>query len=74
MRTIQLSDTLFVDISDGDVFIYVYDKTHVNVQIVHNDVVPPINEFTIEILSLYSHRHFLFRRNNGAYWWEEIPY
>ena len=74
MRTIQLSDTLFVDIADGDVFLYIYDHTHIAVQTVYNDIIPPINEFTIEIISFYSHRHFLFRRNGAAYWWEEVEY
>lgn len=72
MRTIQLSDTLFVDIGDGDVFLYIYSNSQIDVKVVQDDIIPPINEFTIEIISFYSHRHFLFKRNGAAYWWEEI--
>ena len=72
MRTIQLSDTLFVDIGDGDVFLYIYNSSQIDVKVVQDDIIPPINEFTIEIISFYSHRHFLFRRNGAAYWWEEV--
>ena len=73
MYTLQLSNHLFVDINVGDLFIYRYDNTYKIVE-VKNDFKPPLNEFTIEILSFYSKRHFIFKRDNGYYWWEEIKF
>ncbi len=66
MYTLQLSNHLFVDINVGDLFIYRYDNTYKIVE-VKNDFKPPLNEFTIEILSFYSKRHFIFKRDNGYY-------
>ena len=66
MYTLQLSNHLFVDINIGDLFIYRYGNTYKVVE-VKNDFKPPLNEFTIEILSFYSKRHFIFKRDNGYY-------
>lgn len=74
MRTIQLGDNLFVDIADGDLFCYRYDNNHFAIKEVKNDIIPPVDEFCVEILSFYSKRHFTFHRLNGAYWWEETRY
>ena len=74
MRTIQLSNTLFVDVADGDIFIYVYSENHLEIREMKNNEVPPINEYTVEILSFYSRRHFRFRREGQWYWWYEIKF
>lgn len=77
MKTIQLSDTLFCDVADGDLFVYIYpeeSRTNIALRCVENDVVPPIDEFTVEILSFYSRRHFLFTRDGPAYWWYETKF
>lgn len=73
MSTLQLSDSLFVDIAEGDLFVYKYDDSHVAIQEV-KDTVPVLNQYTVEILSLHSKRHFILKRDNGYYWWEEIQY
>lgn len=74
MATIQLSDFLFVEIGNGDLFIYKYDDGSISIKEVENNIIPPINEYTIEILSFYSERHFIFKRYDKSYWWEEIKY
>ena len=74
VKTIQLGDNLFVDIANGDLFFYSYNDSYFAVKEVENDIIPPIDEYCVEILSFYSKRHFSFRRLNGAYWWEEIRY
>jgi len=74
MKTIQLSDYIFTDVADGDLFIYKYDDHHSAIKEMRNNVVPSIDEFTVEILSFYSKRHFIFKRDNGYYWWEETSY
>lgn len=74
MKTIQLSDTIFVNIADGDLFIYKYSDNYFAIKEVINDEVPPINEFTVEILSLYSQRHFRFKREGQWYWWYEVKF
>lgn len=74
MYKLQLGDNLFVDIDNEDLFIYKYDDNHFAVKTVKDDYHPPVNEYTVEILSFYSKRHFIFKRQNGAYWWEEIKY
>lgn len=66
MYTLQLSNHLFVDINIGDLFIYKKDNTCI-IKYVRDDYRPPLNEFTIEIISFYSKRHFIFKRDNGYY-------
>lgn len=73
MSTLQLSDYLFVDIAEGDLFVYKYEDGYIVVQEV-KDTVPVLNQYTVEILSFYSKRHFILKRDNGYYWWEEIRY
>ena len=73
MSTLQLSDSLFVDIAEGDLFVYKYEDNYVVVQEV-KDTVPVLDQYTVEILSFHSKRHFILKRNNGYYWWEEIQY
>ena len=73
MSTLQLSDSLFVDIAEGDLFVYRYEDNYVVVQEV-KDTVPALDQYTVEILSFHSKRHFILKRDNGYYWWEEIQY
>ena len=71
MYTLQLGDNLFADLDIGDIFIYNYGNNHFAIKEVKSDYRPELNEYTVEILSLSTHRHFIFKRNNGYYWWEE---
>ena len=71
MYTLQLGDNLFTDLDIGDIFIYKYSQNHFAIKHVEKDFKPELNEFTVEILSLSTHRHFIFKRDNGYYWWEE---
>ena len=73
MSTLQLSDSLFVDIAEGDLFVYKYEDNYVVVQEV-KDTVPVLDQYTVEILSFHSKRHFILKRDNGYYWWEEVRY
>ena len=66
MYTLQLSNHLFVDINIGDLFIYRKDNTCI-IEYVRDNYKPSLNEFTIEIISFYSKRHFIFKRDNGYY-------
>ena len=74
MYNLQLGDNLFVDIGVGDIFIYKYKENCFAIKEVKENFKPELNEFTVEILSFYSKRHFIFKRDNGYYWWEEINY
>jgi len=74
MYTLQLSDTLFVDIDYGDIFIYKYGDNHFSIREYTNEFKPQLDANTIEILSFYSKRHFIFKRDGQWYWWEEIKY
>lgn len=74
MYNLQLGDNLFVDINSGDIFVYRYSHNHFSIQQATANYHPPVNEYTIEIISFYSERHFIFKRDNGYYWWEEIQY
>jgi len=75
MYNLQLGDNLFVEIDCGDLYIYRYDNENLSVvKEVTKDYLPPVNEYAVEIISFHSKRHFLFKRQNGAYWWEEIKY
>ena len=74
MYTLQLGDKLFTDIDVGDIFIYNYGNNHFAIKDVKTDYKPELNEFTVEILSLSTNRHFIFKRDNGYYWWEEIKF
>jgi len=74
MQTIQLSDSIFVEVADGDLFMYKYDYNHSAIIQMSNNKVPPIDEYTTEILSFHSKRHFLFKRNGKSYWWEEVKF
>jgi len=73
MYTLQLSDFISVDIGVGDLFIYITENAYI-VKEVKKDYRPPLNEYTVEILSFYSKKHYAIRRDNGYYWWEEIKY
>ena len=74
MYNLQLGDNLFVDIGVGDIFIYKYKENCFAIKDVTENYQPELNEFTVEILSFYSRRHFILKRDNGYYWWEEIKY
>jgi len=74
MFRLQLGEDLFVYLDKGDMFMYRYDKDHTAIKTVTKDGIPPLDEYTSEILSFYSKRHFILRRENGAYWWEEVKY
>lgn len=74
MKTIQLSDSLYVDLDNGDIFIYKYSNNRFSIKEVTNNIVPPIDQYTVEILSFYSKRHFRLRRDGEWYWWEEVKF
>lgn len=67
MYTLQLGDNLFTDLDVGDIFIYKYSPDHFAIKEVKTDYKPELNEYTVEILSLSTHRHFIFKRDNGYY-------
>ena len=68
MYTLQLSDTLFVDLEIGDIFVYNYGCGHFAIQTVKRDYRPNLDANTVEIISLYSNRHFIFKRDGNYYW------
>jgi hypothetical protein len=72
MTTIQLSDHLFAEIANGDFFIYRYKDNIFVFRQAKNGVVPPINADTVEIISIHNGKHYVFKRDNGHYWWEEF--
>lgn len=76
IRRIQLSDTIFVDIGVGDLFIYSEHKDieHINIKEAEKDYLPSVDANCVEIISFYSKRHFRFHRDGAAYWWSEIQY
>ena len=74
MYTLQLGDNLFTNISDGDIFMYRYADNKVEIKHVENGFKPPLNGFTVEIYAVAVKRHFIFKRDNGYYWWQEISF
>ena len=74
MYTLQLSDSLFVELNVGDIFIYRYNDYTYAIKEVEKDFRPPLDEFTVEIYSFSTKRHFRFFRCGGSYWWEEVKY
>ena len=74
MYTLQLSDFLFVELNIGDLFVYNYGNNTYAIREVEKDFIPPLDEFTVEIYSFSTQRHFRFFRDNGYYWWEETKY
>ena len=74
MYTLQLSDFLFVELNVGDLFVYNYGNNTFAIREVKQDFRPPLDEFTVEIYSFSTQRHFRFFRDNGCYWWEEAKY
>lgn len=74
MYTLQLSDSLFVELNVGDIFIYRYNDCTFAIKEVKEDFRPPLDEFTVEIYSFSTKRHFMFFRHEGSYWWEETKY
>lgn len=74
MITIQLSDSIFVEVDNGDLFIYQYGYNRYEIKEMENNEAPPINEFTVEIISFHSRRHFRFKREGMKYWWYEIGF
>ncbi len=67
MYTLQLGDNLFVDLEIGDIFVFKYDDRHFAIKEVKSDYRPNLDENTVEILSFYSKRHFIFKRDGGYY-------
>jgi hypothetical protein len=67
MYTLQLGDNLFVDLEIGDIFVFKYDDSHFAIREVKRDYRPNLDENTVEIISFYSKKHFIFKRDNGYY-------
>ena len=67
MYTLQLGDNLFVDLEIGDIFVFKYDDSHFAIKEVKSDYRPNLDANTVEILSFYSKRHFIFKRDGGYY-------
>lgn len=71
MYNVQLSDDWFVEINEGDLYVYKTSPTTVEIKEVTSDFLPQIDENTVEIWALATKRHFVFRRCGESYWWEE---
>lgn len=74
MYQLQLNDNWFITINIGDIFVYKYSSNHFAIKYVKMDYRPELNENTVEILCLSTRKHFIIRRDNGYYWWEEIKF
>ena len=74
MYTLQLSDTIFVEMGPGDLYVYDYGNNNLKIVSVTDYFRPIVNEYTKEIISFTSKRHFRFRRQGPSYWWEEVEY
>lgn len=71
MYNVQLSDDWFVEINEGDLYVYKTSPTTVEIKEVTSDFLPQIDANTVEIWALATKRHFVFRRCGESYWWEE---
>lgn len=71
MYNVQLSDDWFVEINEGDLYVYKTSPTTIEIKEVTSDFLPQIDANTVEIWALATKRHFVFRRCGESYWWEE---
>lgn len=71
MYNVQLSDDWFVEINEGDLYVYKTSPTTVEIKEVTSDFLPQIDANTVEIWALATKRHFVLRRCGESYWWEE---
>ncbi len=73
MGTVQLSENFFIDLEAGDIFVYKYKDGFISIYEI-KDTVPPLDQYVVEIISFHNKRHFILKRDNGYYWWEEVRY
>ena len=67
MYTLQLGDNLFVDLEIGDIFVYNDGDSHFAIKEIKSDYRPNLDANTVEIISFYSKKHFIFKRDNEYY-------
>lgn len=71
MYNVQLSKDWFVEINEGDLYIYKTSPTAIEIKEVTSDFLPQIDANTVEIFALATKRHFVFKRCGENCWWEE---
>ena len=71
MYNVQLSNDWFVEINEGDLYIYRTSPTAIEIKEVTSDFLPQIDANTVEILALATKRHFVLKRCGENCWWEE---
>jgi hypothetical protein len=72
MYCLQLGSSWWVEINVGDVFVYKYSDNHVEIKQVRDKL--DMNEYLVEILCLTARKHYILKRDNGYFWWEEINF
>lgn len=72
MYYLQLGPDWWVEINYGDLFVYKYDENHFGIK--HVDQKIDMDEYLVEILSFKTQKHYVLRRDNGYFWWEEIKF
>lgn len=73
MGAVQLSESFFINLEAGDIFVYKYRDDFITIHEI-KDTIPPLDQYVVEIISFYNKRHFILKRDNGYYWWEEVRY
>ncbi len=74
MYSLQLGNNWYVEINNGDLFIYRYSDNHFAIKTVEDDRKLFLDEFTVEILCLKTKKHYVIKRDNGYFWWEETKF
>ena len=62
MYNVQLSNDWFVEINEGDLYIYKTSPTAIEIKEVTSNFLPQIDANTVEILALATKRHFVFKK------------
>ena len=72
MYYLQLGSSWWIEVNVGDVFVYKYSNNHVEIKQVKDKL--DMNEYLVEILCLTTRKHYILKRDNGYFWWEEINF
>ena len=72
MYWLQLGPDWWVEINIGDIFVYRYSENHCGIKTVESKI--EMDEFLVEILGLKTQKHYVLKRDNGYFWWEETKF
>ena len=72
MYHLQLGSSWWIEVNIGDIFIYKYTDRHIEIKQVNHKL--DMNEYLAEILCFKTKKHYILKRDNGYFWWEEVSF